>query len=269
MRRLPSQFPTRIVLPHARLIVGQSGLGVTLETSTSYQPVERRKVYEQISDQLLGQIGRRRLKPGDVLPSERELTQMFSVGRSSIREALRMLESQGVIKAANGGTFVVADASNPLESSLRLLFALDEQAGMPDLFELRRILECEAAALAAERYRGEHLEEMDAAIDEMAASLATSEHGDAFITADLRFHLAIAGATGNRLVVHGMHAVRDVLRRALVTVYHLPGSPESAVVEHRAIRAAVAARDAEHARLEMRSHLERVESDVRKGALDG
>ena len=91
-----------------------------MESGTSYQPLERRKVYEQISEQLLAQIGSRRLKPGDALPSERELTQSFGVGRSSIREALRMLESRGVITAANGGTFVVADASNPLESSLRL-----------------------------------------------------------------------------------------------------------------------------------------------------
>lgn len=240
-----------------------------VETATSYQPVERRKVYEQIADQLLGQIGRRSLKTGDVLPPERELTQTFSVGRSSIREALRMLESQGVIRAANGGTFVVADASNPLESSLRLLLALDEQAGMHDLFELRRILECEAAALAADRHAAEHLAEMDAAIEEMAASLEAAGRGETFIDADLRFHLALAGATGNRLVVHGMHAVRDVLRRALVTVYHLPGSPESAVVEHRAIRAAVAARDAESARGEMRAHLARVESDVQKGVLGG
>lgn len=240
-----------------------------MEATTSYQPVKRRKVYEQIADQLLAQIGRRHLKPGDALPPERELTQTFNVGRSSIREALRMLESQGVIMAANGGAFVVADASNPLESSLRLLFTLDEQAGMTDLIELRRIFECEAAALAAERHGAEHLAEMDAAMEEMTASLETSGHGDDFIDADLRFHLALAGATGNRLVLHVMHAVRDALRRALVTVYHLPGSPENAVVEHRAIRAAVAARDADDARREMRAHLERVESDVRRGVQHG
>jgi DNA-binding FadR family transcriptional regulator len=63
-----------------------------------------------------------------------------------------------------------------------------------------------------------------------------------------------------------MHAVRDVLRRALMTVYTLPQSPESAVVEHRAIRAAVAARDDEGARREMRSHLSRVETDVEGGS---
>lgn len=226
-------------------------------------------MYAQIAEQLLGQIGSRRLKPGDALPPERELTETFKVGRSSIREALRMLESQGVIHAANGGAFVVADAANPLESSLRLLFALDERAGMHDLFELRRILECEAAALAAQRHDEEHLAEMDAATEEMDASLRGPERADRFIEGDLRFHLAVADATGNRLVTHTMHAVRDVLRRALSTVYLIPHSPESAVVEHRAIRAAIAARDASKAHEEMRLHLARVESDVRKGVMNG
>ena len=241
----------------------------TVESPTSFQPLERRKVYAQIAEQLLGQIGSRRLKPGDALPPERELTETFGVGRSSIREALRMLESQGVIRGANGGAFVVADAPSPLESSLRLLFALDEQAGMHDLFELRRILECEATALAAERHADEHLAEMDAAVEEMEASLGATGGGEPFIDADLRFHLALAGATGNRLVLHSMQAVRDVLRRALKTVYHIPQSPESAVVEHRRIRAAVAARDPERAREEMRTHLVRVETDVQKDALHG
>ncbi len=240
-----------------------------METATSYQPIERRRVYAQIAEQLLAQIGSRRLRPGDALPPERELTQTFKVGRSSIREALRMLESQGVIEPASGGAFVIANAANPLETSLRLLFTLDEQAGMHDLFELRRIVECEAAALAAERHRDEHLGEMDAATAEMEASLLASGRGDSFIEADVRFHLAVAEATGNRLVLHTMHAVRDVLRRALVTVYTIPQSPESAVVEHRAIRAAVAAGDGGRARDEMRAHLGRVESDVQKGVLHG
>jgi GntR family transcriptional regulator, transcriptional repressor for pyruvate dehydrogenase complex len=240
---------------------------VSRRRPTNYQPVERRKVYAQIAEQLLGQIGSRRLKPGEALPPERELTETFGVGRSSIREALRMLESQGVIRGVNGGAFVVADAANPLESSLRLLFALDEQTGMHDLFELRRILECEAAALAAQRRTDEHLAEMDAATNDMEAALAPAAQGEMFIEADLRFHLAVAGATGNRLVVHSMHAVRDVLRRALNAVYHVPQSPESAVVEHHAVRAAIVAGDAARARDEMHRHLIRVETDIHKGVL--
>jgi GntR family transcriptional regulator, transcriptional repressor for pyruvate dehydrogenase complex len=242
--------------------------GRIVETPASYQPVARRKVYEQVAEQLLGQIGARRLKPGDVLPPERELTESFGVGRSSIREALRMLESQGVISAVSGGSFVVSDAASPLNSSLRLMVTLDDRSGIHHLFELRRILEVEAAALAAARHNAAHLEEMDAAIEEMAASLI--DHGGSrFIDADLRFHLAVAEATGNRLVLHSMQAVRDVVRRALMTVFVIPHSPESAVVEHRAIRAAIASGDPAHARQEMTDHLVRVEADVEKGVSSG
>lgn len=238
-----------------------------METPTNYQPLERRKVYEQIAEQLLAQIGSRALKPGDPVPSERELTETFGVGRSSIREALRMLESQGVITATGGGALVVADAANPLNSSLRLLFTLDEQAGMHDLFELRRILECEAAALAAERRSEAHLEQMDLAVREMDTALADSGRSDGFIDADLSFHLAVAEATGNRLVLHSMQAVRDVVRRALLTIFLIPRSPERAVVEHRSIRAAIASGDADRARTQMRAHLVRVETDVEKGVV--
>lgn len=240
-----------------------------MDTPPIFQPLDRRKVYEQVAEQLLAQIGSRALRPGDSLPPERELTETFGVGRSSIREALRMLESQGVISSANGGTFVVADAANPLNSSLRLLFTLDEQAGVQDLFELRRILESEAAALAAERHAAAHLEQMDAAIAEMEAALAGERDVERFIDADLRFHLAVAEATGNRLVLHSMHAVRDVVRRALVTAVRIPRSPENAVREHRSIRAAIAAGDAARAREEMRNHLVRVETDVEKGVPNG
>jgi GntR family transcriptional regulator, transcriptional repressor for pyruvate dehydrogenase complex len=241
---------------------------VTSGRGISAQPIARRKTYELVAERLVEMIGEGVLRPGDALPTERELTDSFQVGRSSVREALRMLESQGVIRGANAGAFVVAEAMNPLNSSLRLLFALDERAGLHDLFELRRILECEAAALAAERRTDEHLQEMDAAIEEMAGGLGDAQ-GDRFIDADLRFHLALAGATGNRLVLHSMHAVRDVLRRALMTVYTIPQSPESAVVEHRAVREAVAAGDAERARRQMAAHLARVQTDVERGSPNG
>jgi GntR family transcriptional repressor for pyruvate dehydrogenase complex len=227
-------------------------------------PIARRKTYELVAERLVALIGDRSFQPGDQLPTERELTATFHVGRSSVREALRMLESQGVIRSVNGGAFVVADAAYPLNSSLRLLLTLDEGTRLHDVIELRSILECEAAALAAERHRPEHLAEMDAAVEEMIEGLDEPE-GDVFIDADLRFHLAVAGATGNRVLLHSMHAVRDVIRRMLMTVFRLPGSAARAVEEHRAIRAAVAAGDSDQARAEMRAHLERVVADVQKG----
>ena len=143
----------------------------TTEQRELRPPIERRKIYELIAEQLLTQIGERRLRPGDPMPTERELTHVYRVGRSSVREALRMLESKGVIEAVGNGSFAVAGYANPLNSSLQLLLTLD-QATMRDIYELRRILECEAAALAAERHTDEHLDAMDAAIDEMARGLA-------------------------------------------------------------------------------------------------
>jgi GntR family transcriptional regulator, transcriptional repressor for pyruvate dehydrogenase complex len=240
-----------------------------METPQTFQPLDRRKVYEQVAAQLLAQIGARHLAPGDPLPPERELTETFQVGRSSIREALRMLESQGVITSANGGTFVVADAANPLNSSLQLVFALDSETGIHDLFELRRIIDCEAAALAAARRRDVHLHAMSTSIREMEEALAANGRDERFIAADLRFHLAIAEATGNRLIVYSMQAARDVVTRALEQVVHVPRSPESAIVEHRAVLEAIQAKNPEWARNAMREHLERVERDAKKGSLYG
>ena len=236
--------------------------------SAPITPISRQKTYELVAERLVTLIGDHSFQPGDQLPTERELTASFQVGRSSVREALRMLESQGVIRSVNGGAFVVADAANLLNSSLRLLLTLDESTRIHDVIELRSVLECEAAALAAERHRAAHLAQMDQAIEEMTKGLEEPE-ADAFIDADLRFHLAVAEATGNRVLLHSMQAVRDVIRRMLMTVFHLPGSAARAVEEHRAVRAAIAAGDASRARAEMRAHLARVEIDVRKGGEGG
>lgn len=235
---------------------------------TPADPIARRKTYELVAERLVALIGDRAFQPGDQLPTERELTASFHVGRSSVREALRMLESQGIIRSVNGGAFIVADAAYPLDSSLRLLLTLDESTRLRDVIELRSILECEAAALAAERHRAEHLTDMDRAIEEMTTGLGEPKD-NAFIDADLHFHLAVAAATGNRLVVHSMHAVRDVMLRALVTAYHVPSSPESAISEHRSIGDAIASGDPGRARAAMRAHLTRVEADIEKGAGDG
>jgi GntR family transcriptional repressor for pyruvate dehydrogenase complex len=240
------------------------------EAAVSYQPIERQKVYELIAGQLLTRISDRQLHPGDSLPTERELTHAFRAGRSSVREALRMLESRGVIENAGNGTFTVSAYANPLNSSVQLLLSLD-QATMLDVYELRRILECEAAGLAAERHAEAHLELMDAAIEEMSAALVSEsdDRGAQYIDGDLRFHRAIAEATRNGVIVHTMDALRGVIRRALMSIFLVPGSPERSFEQHRAIRAAIAARDAEAARNEMRAHLVRVESDVHKATTAG
>jgi len=221
-------------------------------------PIERRKVYELLAQRLLARISERRLRPGDPLPTERELTRLYHVGRSSVREALRMLESKGLIKPVGTGAFVVAEYANPLNDSLNLLLTLKETS-LRELFEMRKILEVEAAALAAVRRTAADLEAMRRAIEEMEAGLTSQER---YIAADLRFHLTVTSATGNKVAVHMMHAIRGALQEALASIYHIPGSPQQSIAQHRGILAAIARGDAAEARRQMWQHLARVESDI-------
>ncbi|MCS7234701.1 MAG: FadR/GntR family transcriptional regulator [Armatimonadota bacterium] len=225
-----------------------------------YEPVARPKVYQLVADRLLHQIRQRRLSPGDPLPPEHELARRYGVGRSSVREALRLLESRGVIRSAGHGSFVVAEYGNPLVDSLRFLLTL-EVFGLEELYEIRKVLETEFAALAAVRRTEEHLARMEEAIRQMEAGLDSQAR---YIEADLRFHLTVAEATRNRVAVYVMRAIRDPLHRALARVYHIPGSPQKSMAQHHAILDAVRAADPAAARARMAEHLGRVHEDIRR-----
>jgi GntR family transcriptional repressor for pyruvate dehydrogenase complex len=169
-----------------------------------------------------------------------------------------MLESKGVIESVGNGTFVVSELRSPLNRSLALLLSLEE-ANLRELYEVRRMLEGEAAGLAAARRSDEDLRTMGEAIKDMAKGL---DDRDTYAAADVRFHVAVAAATGNRVALHAMHAIRDVLERALEQVYGIPGSAARSLEQHREILSAIAGGDAEEARGRMRTHLTRVEREI-------
>ncbi len=227
----------------------------------TYRPIERQKTYELVAASLLAEISSRRLKPGDTLPPERELVQTYGVGRSSVREALRILESKGLIESNGSGTFAVSTMTNLLDRSLDLLVTVEE-ADHAELFEVRRILEGEAAALAASRRSKGQLRQMDVAIAAMENGLDSEE---TFITADLQFHLIVAEATRNRVIQHLMNAIRSLLHRSLASSYHIAGSPERAIEMHRLILEAIEAQHPEEARQRMQEHVARVERDITRG----
>jgi GntR family transcriptional repressor for pyruvate dehydrogenase complex len=228
-------------------------LSDNLTTAKAPSPIARQNTYELVAERLVALIGERHLRPGDAIPTERELMERYGVGRSSVREALRVLESNGLIASMRGG-FVVAAASRPLNKSIGLLLTLEE-ANLRELFELRRMLEAETAALAATRRRRGHLTQLAAAIEAMEEGLAEE---DRYIAADVQFHLVLAEASGNRLVEHAMLAIRDLLRRALSTIYRIPESAAKSIADHRVILAAVEDGDATRARAAMRDHLDAV-----------
>ena len=229
---------------------------------TTFAPIDRRNTYELVAERLIEQIGSRQLKPGDVLPTERELVQSYGVGRSSVREALRILESKGLITPRGNGAFSVAELRNPLNNSFDLLVTLDA-ASYAELFEVRRSVEAEAAALAAQRRTQAQLQRMLSEIEEMRRGLDSEER---FIEADLRFHLTVAEATRNRVLVYLMHAIRDLLQRSLSSSYHISGSPQRAVEMHRLIAEAIADKNPEKARQRMQEHVARVERDIERAS---
>lgn len=224
-------------------------------SDTLATPIARRKVYELVAERLVAQLADG-FAPGDAVPPERELMQQFAVGRSSVREALRMLESRGLIASRGNGAFVVAAPRNPFAHGLGMLLA-DGLADLEQLFEVRRMLEGEIAALAAERRTEEHLAALSAAIDAMAQGL---EAEPAYIAADIDFHLTLAAATGNHFVVQLMDAVREQMRAAFGTIFQVPGSPKRSVNDHLGILAAVAERNPSLARRRMNKHIRRVQA---------
>jgi GntR family transcriptional repressor for pyruvate dehydrogenase complex len=223
----------------------------------AFAPIERRKVYEQVSERLEAQLGTA-LKAGDALPPERELAERYGVGRSSVREALRMLESRGLIESRGSGTFVVAAWRNPFQEPLSVVVA-GEDVDRAQLFEVRRLLESEAAALAATRRTIDQLNLMYETTEDMEIELDSAER---FIAADIRYHLVIAEATGNRLLLRLMQAIRDSLTEMFGTVFKFPGGPERSVAQHRLINEAIEAQDAERARRLMTEHILRVEQEL-------
>jgi GntR family transcriptional regulator, transcriptional repressor for pyruvate dehydrogenase complex len=220
-------------------------------------PIARRKVYELVADRLVQEITAGRLTPGDPIPAERTLAETLSVGRSSIREALRMLESRGLIASVGHGTFTVSAYGNPLNASLALMVEMAD-GGLEELFEVRRILEVEMAGLAAERRSGDDIDRMRLAVVTMGEGIGSA---DRYIAGDLEFHTAVVAATGNRLARSMMEAIRDVMRRALFEIYRIPGSPERSMEQHRQILEAVVAGRPDDARERAREHLVRVQSE--------
>lgn len=165
-----------------------------------FEPVERSRAFERVVEQIERAIYSGELKPGDHLPSERALVDQFQVGRSTVREALRILESLGLLQTLPGSPLGPQVSGSNAAGLYRMLhgFIQVENVGLADLVQYRMISGSAANFLAAHLRTEEHLSEMAAAIHEMeaVASDATQE----FAEHDLRFHQAIADASGNSLL---------------------------------------------------------------------
>jgi len=224
-----------------------------------YRTVKASRLYEQIVQQVEDSIRKGQLKPGDQLPAERDLAQSFGVSRTAVREAVKTLRERGLVEAYSGrGTFVTNGSSHGIRQSLDLMIRVSQQEGSVHLAELRQVLEPEIAALAAARIEEQLLLTMREAVTAMDRSL---HDPDAYIEADLDFHLALAEAVGNPLILSLLDSIVVLLREQRSRIFSVDGGPERGQYHHKKILQAIEQRDPDAARDTMRAHLEQVRED--------
>jgi GntR family transcriptional repressor for pyruvate dehydrogenase complex len=224
-----------------------------------YRVVKTSRLYEQIVQQVEESILKGQLKPGDQLPAERDLAQRFGVSRTAVREAVKALREKGLVEAYSGrGTFVTNGTSQAIRQSLDLMIRIGRQEGLAHLAELRQVLEPEIAALAAPRIEEQLLSTMRDAVAAMDRSLYDP---DAYIEADLDFHLALAEAVGNPLILSLLDSIVGLLREQRSRIFKVDGGPGRGQSHHKQILKAIERRDPDAAREAMRAHLEQVRED--------
>jgi GntR family transcriptional repressor for pyruvate dehydrogenase complex len=224
-----------------------------------YTPIRPARLYEQIVSQIEDRIVRGDLEPGDRLAPERELAEQFGVSRTAIREAVKALAQKGLVEVLPGrGTFVTDGTTQAVRHSLDLMMKIGSVEGQRSLVEVREILEPEIAALAAERATDEELTAMEEAVNVMDGTL---DKIDAFIEADMDFHLALAEGAHNALILTLVDTLVELLRSLRERIASVEGGIERAQEHHRRVLDAVMRRDADAARSEMSAHLEQVRND--------
>jgi GntR family transcriptional repressor for pyruvate dehydrogenase complex len=224
-----------------------------------YKVIQTARLYEQIVLQIEELMQKGVLKAGDQLPAERELAQQFGVSRTAVREAVKALREKGLVEAYAGrGTFVTDGTSHAMKLSLDRMLRLGQSEDSSFLVEVREILEPEIAALAAERSEAQHLTAMREALAVMDGARSDP---DAFIEGDLDFHLALAEAAGNPLILSLIDSIVGLLREQRTKIFSVDGGPERGQYHHKRILEAIEHRDPQGARDVMRAHLRQVRED--------
>lgn len=224
------------------------------------EPVRHSTLREEAAGQIRTLILEGRFKPGDRLPSERDLVTRLGVSRGSVREALRSLEFGGLLEVRAGeGAFV---REVPVEAVLDpLSTSLVDRRGLLELLETRQILEPEIAALAAQRARPSDLADLEQILTEIEERLGAGRY-DFAVQSILAFHRAVTRATGNRIMQRLMDAISELLTQSMRETLRVPGRPARSLEGHRQILAAIRGGDSTAARLAMLTHIRGVEQAI-------
>lgn len=228
-----------------------------------FSAIRQSKVSEDIVEQIKKLIRDGQLKPGERLPSERQLAQILEVGRSSLREAINSLAMMGLVEVRQRKGIYVGTVSTPLISDpLRQMMAADRNS-FKDLYDIRIDIEVASAMAAAENRSEEQL----AVIASCLASMRGADGDHSYHTqSDLTFHLAIAEATDNFLRLHIIKEIFDIARSqlniALETITALQGNIDVIYRQHSEIYKAISDKNRQGAGAAMRSHLQWVKTEL-------
>ena len=222
-----------------------------------FEAIRRNRIYEEIARQIEKMITEK-MKPGDKLPPERQLADLFGVSRSSIRDAIRTLELSGLVEARQGlGTVVrepSADVVNPLTQVL-----VQKRKLVSELLDVRKMIEPPLAARAAVHATDDEIAEMENILRRQEEKM---RGGELAIEEDSDFHYAIALAADNSVVLKVLDVLMDLLRDTRERSLQVEGRPERSMAGHREIMDAIQRRDATGAETAMRRHIESVEKIV-------
>lgn len=218
-------------------------------------PLRRSKrLSDQVADVLLDRIRLADLRPGDRLPSERELAERLQVARTVVREAVRELAARGIVTVRAGSGVVVAEPDGvAATASLSEYLRGSRDMSFESIHEVRHALESEIAELAARRATDGDVVRLRAAFDRQ---LATKDDFDEAVLADYEFHRILAQITQNSLFLVILDALREAMLEVRRQAMRLPGNLEIGLEAHRRIVDAIAARDPKGARREMSRHFE-------------
>jgi GntR family transcriptional repressor for pyruvate dehydrogenase complex len=226
-----------------------------------YKVIQASRLYEQIVQQIEGSILKGELVEGSQLPAERDLAKQFGVSRTAVREAIKALQEKGLVDAFPGrGTFVTNGTPNSMRRSMDRIVRSGEPGGWAYLVEVRKILEPEIAALAAVRATDQDLALMREAFNVMDNA---GRDSDAYIEADLDFHLALAEAAANPIVLSLIDSIVGLLREERLRIFRVEGGPERGQYHHKCILEAIERHDPQEARAAMQAHLSQVREDSR------
>jgi GntR family transcriptional regulator, sialic acid-inducible nan operon repressor len=222
------------------------------------EPIQRRKLYQEVVDKLLNRIQKGEFITGGHLPSERELMEYYAVGRPTIRESLQTLAGYGIVEIAHGerakvvkptAELLVAQISHGAEHLMRI----DPQM-LEHMKDARIFLECGVAAMAAKRATKKNTAVLRKRLREQTTAL---KNLDDFLTCDMAFHRELANLAGNPIYPAIVEAMFHWAAQYYQAIVRAPGAEKLTLAEHESIVAAIEQNDVKAAEKAMRNHLTR------------